>query len=71
MVGGGSVYEGMRELECSKLVRAATPTFVEPVRATTITASCWLCRYIAGKVFIGHTQSEISVYHRDESECIM
>ena len=35
MVGGGSVYEGMRELECSKLVRAATPTFVEPVRATT------------------------------------
>ena len=29
------------------------------------------CRYIKGKVYIGHAQSDISVFHPDECKCIL
>ena len=29
------------------------------------------CRYIGGKVFVGHVASSISVYHKDECELLI
>ena len=31
---------------------------------------CILCRYICGKVFVGHVESVVSVYHKDECKSL-